>query len=107
MLDPELESFKISIDIRAYAASRGYMLDHKASWRGSAVVRHANGDKVIIKRDIDDHYVYFSVRDEGDHGSIIDFVQRRLRLNLGAVRKELRPWIGKCAEVLPYSPLVP
>jgi hypothetical protein len=107
MLDPELESLKTSIDMRAYAASQGYLLDHKASWRGSAVMRHANGDKVIIKRDTDDHYVYFSVRDDADHGSIIDFVQRRLGLNLGAVRKELRPWIGKFAEALPYPPLAP
>ncbi|HTB11069.1 MAG TPA: DUF3991 and TOPRIM domain-containing protein [Bryobacteraceae bacterium] len=107
MFDPELESLKTSIDLRSYAAGQGYTLDRKASWRGSAVMRHANGDKVIIKRDMDAHYVYFSVRDATDHGSIIDFVQRRLRLNLGAVRKELRPWIGKSAEVLPYPPLVP
>jgi hypothetical protein len=107
MLDLELESFKTSIDLRVYAANKGYMLDRKASWRGSAVMRHANGDKVIIKRDADEHYVYFSVRDEADHGSIIDFVQHRLGLNVGAVRKELRPWIGKFAEVLPYPPLPP
>jgi hypothetical protein len=88
MLDPELESFKTSIDLRTYAAGQGYTLDRKASWRGSAVMRHANGDKVIIKRDADEHYVYFSVRDEADHGSIIDFVQHRLGLNLGAVRRD-------------------
>jgi len=108
MFDHELESFKTSIDLRAYAASQGYVLDRKASWRGSAVMRHANGDKVIIKRDTDDHYVYFSVRDEADHGSIIDFAQHRLRLSLGDLRKELRPWIGRHAEVpLPYPPLPP
>jgi hypothetical protein len=64
MFDPELESFKTAIDLRAYAASQGYVLDRKESWRGSAVMRHAGGDKVIIKRDADGHYVYFSVRDE-------------------------------------------
>lgn len=107
MFDPELKSFKTSIDLRAYAAGRGYVIDLKASWSGSAVMRHANNDKLIIKRDIDGHYVFFSVRDETDHGSIIDFVQKRLRLNLGETRKELRPWLGKSAMVLPYSPLVP
>src|SRR5579871_5649743 len=107
MFDPELESFKTSIDLRAYAASQGYVLDRKESWRGSAVMRHTNGDKVIIKRDADGHYVYFSVRDEADHGTIIDFVQHRLRLNFGDLRKELRRWIGRQAAMLPYPPLAP
>jgi hypothetical protein len=107
MFDPELESFKTSIDLRAYAASQGYVLDRKDSWRGSAVMRHANGDKIIIKRDADNHYVYFSVRDDADHGTIIDFVQNRLRLNFGSARKELRPWVGRNADALPYAPLLP
>jgi len=34
----------------------------------------------------------FSVRDDRDKGSIIDWVQHRYGLNLGALRKELRPW---------------
>lgn len=38
---------------------------------------------------------------------IIDFVQHRLRLNFGALRKELRPWVGHEAENLPYPPLLP
>jgi hypothetical protein len=107
MFDPELESFKTSVDLRAYAASHGYVLDRKESWRGSVVMRHANGDKIIIKRDSDNHYVYFSVRDEADHGTIIDFAQNRLRLNFGAVRKELRLQVGRRSEALPYPPLLP
>ena len=58
----------------------------QGEWRGSAVMRHTNGDKIIIKRDTDAHYVYFSVRDYGDHGTIIDFVQRRLGASLGAAQ---------------------
>ena len=105
MFDPELESFKTAIDLRAYAATQGYVLDRKGSWRGSAVMRYANGDKVIIKRDGDGHYVYFSVRDDRDHGTIIDLAQHRLRLSFGDLRKELRPWIGRAADELPYPPL--
>lgn len=94
MSDPELESFK-HVDLRAYAASQGYQLDRKESWRGSAVMRHANGDKIVVRRDAaSGHYVYFSVRDDRDNGTIIDFVQYRQNLSLGTVRKELRPWIG-------------
>ena len=103
MFDSELESFKNGIDLRAYAAEQGYQLDRKESWRGSAVMRHANGDKIVIKRGSDGHYVYFSVRDDNDNGSIIDFVQHRQRVSLGAVRKELRPWIGMPASRFPPS----
>jgi hypothetical protein len=96
MLDLELESFKTNIDLRAYAAGQGYQLDRKESWRGSSVMRHPTShDKIIIKRGMDGHYEYFSVRDDRDNGTIVDFVQNRKRLNLGSLRKELRPWIGQ------------
>jgi hypothetical protein len=105
MSDRELEAFKREIDLREYAAKDGYELDKRESWHGSAVMRKG-GDKVIIKRDGDGHYVYFSVRDERDNGSIIDFIQHRKGLNLGAVRKELRPWIGQSSQAgaLPLFP---
>jgi hypothetical protein len=105
MVDSELNSFKMNIDLRAYAAAQGYQLSRRESWRGSSVMRHpASDDKVIIKRGSDGHYVYFSVRDVRDNGSIIDFVQKRQRLSLGAVRKELRPWIGKLPVPVPAFP---
>ena len=90
--DPELEAFK-HLDLRQYAASRGYALDRKESWRGSAVIRNG-GDKIVIKLGPDGHYVYFSVRDDRDHGSIIDFAKHRGGGNLGNIRKTLRGWAG-------------
>lgn len=89
----ELEAFKSRIDLREYAAGRGYEIDRKASSRNSAGMRHPDGDKIIIGVGNDDHWVYFSVHDTADHGSIIDFVQRRGGGNMGQVRKELRPWL--------------
>lgn len=95
MFDQELEDFKVRIDLRAYAAAQGYQLDKRESCAGSAVMRHLDGDKVIVKRAASDgHYIYFSVRRDDDNGSIIDFVQYRQNISIGAVRKELRPWIG-------------
>jgi hypothetical protein len=58
MFDPEFEAFKNNIDFRAYAAGHGYTLDLRESWRGSAVMRHPDGGKIIVKRDTDGHYVY-------------------------------------------------
>jgi hypothetical protein len=106
MSDSELEAFKSYIDLRSFAASQGYQLDLKESWRGSAVMRNASGDKIIIKRDIDGHFVYFSLRDDRDNGTIIDFAKRRLGLSIGGVRKELRPWLSMPSPPLPpYPPL--
>jgi hypothetical protein len=108
MTDPELETFKSAIDLRAYAAGQGYALDQRESWRGCSVMRSVDGaDKIIIKRDDDGHYVYFSVHREDDSGSIIDFIQQRRRLNLGAVRKELRAWSGTSIPSLPAFPALP
>ena len=108
MSDDELEAFKTNIDLRAYAAGQGYQLDRKDSWRGTAVMRDpATDDKVVIKRGSDGHYIYFSVRDDRDNGSIIDFVQFRQNISLGAVRKELRPWIGMPPVPVPVFPALP
>jgi hypothetical protein len=62
----------------------------------------------LPKRDAaDGHYTYFSVRDDRDNGTIIDFVQNRQRLTLGTVRKELRPWIGQPPVPVPSFPALP
>lgn len=90
----ELERFKTTINLTEYAAREGYLLDRRASSRNSVVMRHPNGDKIVIARGEDQHWIYFSVRDDNDNGSIVDFVQRRRRCTLGDVRRELRPWMG-------------
>jgi hypothetical protein len=92
----ELERFKTDINLTAYAASRGYQLDRRESSRNSVVMRHpGSDDKIVVSRaEGDRHWIYFSVRDGGDNGTILDFVQRRDRCSLGEVRRELLPWIG-------------
>ena len=95
----ELESFKVGINLSEYAAAQGYALDTKASSRNSKVMRDARGDKIVIARGEDGHWIYFSVRDDLDNGTIIDFVQKRNGVKLGGVRQELRPWIGAAAVV--------
>lgn len=90
----ELERFKTAINLTEYAAGQGYLLDRRVSSRNSVVMRHPGGDKIVIARGEDQHWIYFSVRDDADNGSIIDFVQRRRRCTLWDVRRELRPWIS-------------
>jgi Toprim-like/Protein of unknown function (DUF3991) len=89
----ELDDFKSRINLSEYAAACGYRLDRKASSRNSAVMVRSPGDKIIIARGLDRHWIYFAVGEERDSGSIIDFVQTRQGGSLGDVRKELRPWL--------------
>jgi hypothetical protein len=102
-MSDELDRFK-RIDLRAYAASVGYEFDKAESWRGSAVMRlRSTDDKIVISRDADGHYIYYSFRDEKrDHGTIIDFVLNRQCDNFGEVRKILRAYSG--ASPLPVMP---
>jgi hypothetical protein len=90
----ELGEFKLRINLTEYAAALGYRLDRRASSRNSAAMSHAGGDKIIVARDDDEHWIFFSVRDDRDNGSIIDFIQSRQGGTLGDVRKALRPWVS-------------
>tara|TARA_R110002072_G_scaffold295396_1_gene466349 strand:+ start:24790 stop:25866 length:1077 start_codon:yes stop_codon:yes gene_type:complete len=94
----ELEDFKTLINLSQYAAAQGYTLDPKSSSRNSAVMVDSPGDKIIIAKGHDGHWIYFSVHQAADPGgSIIDFVQHRMggssMCSLGNVRQELRPWL--------------
>ena len=91
----ELEAFKSEIDLVEFALDRGYQIDRRRTSRTSVAMRHeVNRDRIIVARSADGHYIYASVHDHTDHGSIIDFCQNRDGGNLGQVRKLLRPWIG-------------
>ena len=93
--EDELTRFKTDINLVVYVASKGYQVIKGESSKASTVMVDGQGDKLIIATAEDGHGIYFSVRDDADNGSIIDFVQRLQGLNLGQVRKELRPWIGE------------
>ena len=94
-MDTELETFKTDVLLPELAASKGYALDRRASSRNSVVMRHPDGDKIIIARyEGTTHWVYFSVRDDRDNGTVIDFLQNRGAGSLGLVRKTLRDWLG-------------
>ncbi|HEY1575468.1 MAG TPA: DUF3991 and TOPRIM domain-containing protein [Terracidiphilus sp.] len=105
-LDTELDAFKREIDMRQFAVSLGYEMDRRESWRGSTVLR-SGSDKIVVKRNGNGHYVFFSVRDDRDNGTVIDFLQRREHLSLGTVRQTLRPWLGRSAIPSQFPKLEP
>lgn len=89
----ELERFKVDINLPDYLARQGYEVDKKTSSKDSVCMRSSN-EKLIITTDSQGHGIYFDVKDDSNKGSIIDFVQKHQGLNLGQVRKELRPILG-------------
>ena len=92
--DPtELERFKTEINLSEYAASAGYRLSPRESYKNVAVMRSDDGGKINVTVK-DGHYVYYDWRTEKG-GSIVDFVQNTKGVSLGDVRKELRPWINE------------
>ena len=104
--DSELDAFKREMDLCQFAVSLGYEIDRRESWRGSTVLRR-DADKIVVKRNGNGHYVFFSVRDDRDNGTVIDLLQRRQNLTLGAVRQILRPWIGRPAIFSQFPRLEP
>ena len=99
----QLERFKTEINLVEYATSIGYKYLRDESSPSSAVLRHDSGDLIVVVTDTGDRGLYFSLKDSDDNGTIIDLVQRRRNLNLGEVRKELRPWLSYGDE--PKAPL--
>jgi hypothetical protein len=114
MHDFELHRFKTDIDLVQYATDRyGYQRDRRESSRACHVLRHAvTNDKIIVRKAPDGHWTYFSVRDDRDQGTIVDFVQARGRhSSLGHVREELRHWLGTSRPIVdygvPFAPAAP
>lgn len=103
----ELQTFKTSINLTEFAASRGYDLDRRESSQNSAIMRHPNGDKIIVAKAESGDWVFFSVRDDRDNGTIIDFLQNRGGGSLGEVRKTLRAFCGSARPVVPESSYIP
>jgi len=89
----DFAAFKQSINLTQFAASVGYTVDRKKSTKSSVVMRHSNGDKVIVSRR-GQNWVYFSVHDNQDNGTIVNFIERRTGKAMAEIGRELHAWIG-------------
>jgi len=96
--EDELTAFKHRIDLRQYACGQGYDADRSKRWGNCEVMRRGS-EKLVISMGESGVWMYWNPHDQSDAGNIIDFVQNRLRLNLGEVRRELRPWLDGAAYV--------
>lgn len=96
-MDQELETFK-KTPFQSIAERFGYSVDERESSINSRILRGPDNDKISVRQEADGHWTYFSVRDDEDNGTIIDFVKLRRGLNLGQARKVLRTLLQEIRE---------
>ena len=88
----ELEDFKTKIPLNQFLQSQGYVLDQKASTKGSQAMKNASGQKVLITQRRGVWLVAIAEPDLKGM-TIIDYLQKTENLNLGQIRQKLRPWL--------------
>lgn len=89
----DFKRLKEQINLAQFAASYGYQLDQPKSTRSSLVMRHSNGDKIIVSKK-GRVWVYFSVTNDTDNGTVVDFVKNRSQKSLPDIGRELSAWSG-------------
>jgi len=90
----ELNRFKTDINLAEFCTAFGYYKDKDKSSLNAPVMRHENGDRIVIGKDKSDgHYIYFNPNNNSDSGTIVDFVKNRTGETLGHIRKRLRQWL--------------
>ena len=92
----ELERFKTEINLIDFALDRlGFELDQRRTSEAPASLRlRGPNDKIVVSRSDSGIWVYFSVHDFNNNGTIIDLVRCELSLSLGESRKYLRDYLG-------------
>ena len=63
-------------------------------------MKHPNGDKVIISKR-GKNYVYFSVSDDKDNGTIVDFIRKRTTKTFPEIGQELEKWVRGGGNITP------
>lgn len=102
----DFSRYKSDINLSHYAASLGYELDPRKTTKSSLVMKHPNGDKVIISKR-GSNYVYFSVSDDKDNGTIVDFIRKRTDKTFPEIGQELQKWVREEAVSAKMYPLRP
>ena len=88
----DLTTFKRDINLATFSAMYGYEVDRKKSTKTSIAMKSGNGKIIISKKG--SNWVYFSVFDETDSGTIVDFVANRSRKTIPDIGMFLSEWLG-------------
>lgn len=107
MLD--LQRLKSEINFVHYALSLGFEIDQRKTTRQSVALRKGHEDKIIVSKR-GGLWMYFSVYDDQDHGTILDFVIHRTGQSLTEAARSLFEWLDGSAALIPqtfYTPEEP
>lgn len=85
--------FKRNINLVDFAITHGYLVNKKKSTKQSICLSDNNNDKIIVSRK-NGIWIYFSVYDSDDNGTIVDFVKRRTQKNYAEIFSILSNWDG-------------
>lgn len=94
----DFKGLKQNIDLTQYAAYLGYKIDKKKSTRTSIAMHKDKSDKIIISKS-NGTWIYFSVYDDSDNGTILDFIRNRTGRSIYQIGRELEAWLGKGLEI--------
>lgn len=107
--DQDLERYKRDINLVQLAMDRGYELKRDKSTRRAKVLKHTNGDRILVSQSIDDgHWVYHSLGgDDRDRGTIVDFLLHRDARDMREVHAACRMFLGQPREIRPDQRIDP
>ena len=88
----DLSTFKRQINLAEFSTTFGYQLDRRKSTKASIAMKSGN-DKIIVSKK-GGVWVYFSVTNDQDSGTIIDFVAHRTQQTIAQIGKQLADWSG-------------
>ena len=88
----ELSTFKRQINLAEFSTTFGYELDRRKSTKASIAMKSGN-DKIIVSKK-GGVWVYFSVTNDQDSGTIIDFVAHRTQKTIAQICRQLAEWSG-------------
>ncbi|MBI1183576.1 DUF3991 domain-containing protein [bacterium] len=98
----DFNRMKQEINLAQYAAQMGFEVEPKKSTSNSISMRYGTSDKIVISKQ-NGTWVYFSVYDNDDNGTIIDFIHNRTKKSLFEIAGELQVLLdGK-----PHMPELP
>lgn len=92
-IESSSQRLKREVNLTQFAAAHGFVLDHAATTRSSVVMIGANGEKIIVAKNQDGQWVYCSMTDPSDSGSIFDFVRNHEGGGFDDAEEKLRTWI--------------
>jgi hypothetical protein len=104
-----VESYKRDINLVEFAAGRGFEIRREKSTRRAKVMKHPNGDRILVSQNAADrHWVYYSLGgDDRDQGTIVDFLLRREAQGMKEVHGICREYLGQPRAALPEHHVEP